>query len=461
MVIGKPFSLIILLLIYSSSLFATTDKIKITVVNNNTQQAVNDANVFVGNNSLNTDKNGQVTIKKSTKPVTIHVSYLHKKVRHIKTFHNITLKRDEIVLPVTDNSTVNLEANFSMSVPFGGVPADAKAVVLLPPLAFDTGGLNFGFYNGIRIYSDQLQNDNKISLMMVALDKNLIPVKYGYFLDQEPALLNQQILRFNPPFATGIVHSRQLLKWRKTKDAIDASDENSICDFSAPPYSKCGMRPQKGGIFSWINILRKKQLFHSPGAFLPSRTQGANPLLALPDSKIELVGHDDPLGFFPMNYARHRYIRFNDAPSDEIHIKMPEILVGFQGDVGSDALQFSEKNNSVQFEISSANKTSQIDLENIDWAKFETVWTNKKSGNRIIWHQIFKPNAGNNDIRLDNLPTALKEWQPTQTSEFTNVQVWIYGIDKIAGFDNAMDKIFSGHDPFQIGPSAFRVTRWR
>jgi len=459
--IGRSLIATLLLIICSNNIIANTSNIQLSVVNERTKQIVTDATVFIDGKPQITIENGLVSVEKNINPITIHVSYLHGKTRHIESFHDVTLKQNRILLPVPDNSMAKLTAVFSMSAPFGGVPSDAKAVVLLPQPAFETGGLNFGFFNGIRIYSDQLQGDGNITLLMVALDKNLIPSKYGYFLDQAPEMLNQQILSFKPPFASGIVHDRQLLKWRKAKDAIDASDKNSICDFKAPPYTECGMRPQKGGIFSWTNVLRKKQIFHTPGAFLPSRTQGANPLLALPDSQIELAGHDDPLGFYPMNYARHRFLRFNEAPAEEVSINMPEILIGFQGDVGSDAIQLSEKNTTVSFEITAASKTNQNDLLDMDWAKFEAVWMNKKTGIRTIWHQVFQPKTGNNVVQLNNLPTALKDWQPTEVSEFSNVQVWLYGSDELLGYDNAIYKMFSGLDPFQIGKSAFRVTRWR
>lgn len=135
-------------------------------------------------------------------------------------------------------------------------------------------------------------------------------------LDVDPAHLNEAHLMFMPPMATGVDHERQLVRWRKNADPLNTTTGTSTCDFKSPPYTERGLYPDKGGIFSWINVWRKGQLFHTPGAFLPARTAGANPLMALPDAQIELVGHDDPKGFTPFNFARHRFLRFQRHSHD-------------------------------------------------------------------------------------------------------------------------------------------------
>lgn len=242
-------------------------------------------------------------------------TYLDGKIRRIETVHGVHAA-PEIVLRVPNAHSVRREAVFSVGVPFGSIQRQAKALLLLSQPVYESGGLNFGHYNQVRLYQDQLQDDGRFSLMVVALDENLVPWKFGYMLDVDPAHLDEAHLMFMPPMATGVDHERQLVRWRKNADPLNTTTGTSTCDFKSPPYTECGLYPDKGGIFSWINVWRKGQLFHTPGAFLPARTAGANPLMALPDAQIELVGHDDPKGFAPFNFARHRFLRFQRHSHD-------------------------------------------------------------------------------------------------------------------------------------------------
>lgn len=431
---------------------------KIVVINQVTHQPLENTSVFVNQHLKRSYRDGVIHIPRSNKPVTIDVIYWDGDLRRIETFHQVSV-HDQVTLPVPYAGALRREAVFSIALPFGKLDKAAKAVIILPQLAYDTGGLNFGNFGNIRLYQDQLQHDGRFSLMMVALDESLIPFKYGYFLDKDPSQLENSINHFAPPFATPLEHRRQLVAWRKAADAIDPSDKNTQCDFKDPPLTKCGLIPPRGGVFSWINIWRKGQSFHTPGAFLPSRTQGENPLLLLPDSKIELVGHDDPLGFYPANFARHRFLKLPAAPSEEIEIQMPNIMIGSQQGAGKQAITFDVKNQSIAFDIHTANKDS-VDISNMDYGRIQLAWNDKNNDLRTIWNHTFEPSAGKNQIKLSKLPAVFTAWQPNSDSQFSNIQVWLYGSNSVNSYAEALSSILSGKDPLHSGNNAFQVSRW-
>lgn len=272
--------------------------------------------------------------------------------------------------------------------------------------------------------------------------------------------MDETHLRFSPPHSTGIDRERQLIHWRKKADALSASDETVKCNFTAPPLTVCGLFPDQGGIFSWINVWRRGQLFHTPGAFLPARTAGANPLLALPEGTIELVGHDDPLGFSPANYARHRFLRYDTAPADTVNIVMPSILIGKADQTGPDALVLENSGRGASFLIQSLGENAARDQ--LDFGKLQMIWIDPQTQRRTIWNQYFPPQVGTMTVALETVPPALQAQLPTaQTQSYENVQVWVYGSAAVDGYAAALQAKIAGKDPIQSGKEAFQVTRWR
>jgi len=456
------FFIVTILIITSPHVAAENNRsLQIKIIEKTTDRIIDSAQLVINEQIKSSYRGGYVSFNElpKDKPFSVDILYWDRDIRRIESFHQIPWQ-DKITLSLPKASLTRREVVFSLSLPFGVFQGDAKAFLLLPQLAYETGGINFGHFGGIRLYEDQLQTDGNISLMVVALDEKLRPWKYGYFLDKNPTELYQQNVNFAPPFSTNVNNEAVLLKWRKSKDAIDPSDINTKCDFKEPPYTDCGLMPQRGGVFSWTNIKRKGQLFHSPGVFLPSRTQGANPAMPLPDSQIELVGHDEPLGFPPFNYARHRFLRFDEVPQKEVNLTMPELLIGTAKQQGMEAILLDSKNMTLQFNITSAG-SDDADLKNMDWAVFEAIWVDKETEQKTIWHQFFSPKAGNNTVHLNYLPASFNTWMPDEHSNFVNLQVWIYGTDSINGYGEALKYTTSERDPLLEGKDAFRVTRWR
>lgn len=436
---------------------------KVRVIDELTALPVADAAVIVDGKSYPTDGSGTATIPmdgSSKAALTVTAAYLDGKIRRLETTHGLKAA-PEVVLRVPNVHGVRREAVFSVGVPFGPIQRQAKAMLLLPQPAYESGGLNFGHYNQVRLYQDQLQEDGRFSLMVVALDENLVPWKFGYMLDVDAARFDEAHLMFMPPMATGIDFERQLVRWRKLADPLSPSDEASACDFKAPPFTECGLYPDKGGIFSWINVWRKGQLFHTPGAFLPARTTGANPLMALPDAQIELVGHDDPKGFAPFNYARHRFLRFDTPPTNVVDITMPDVIIGSAEQTGPDAISVDATARGARFVIASTG-TAKVDANDLDLGKFQMIWSSGSNNVRTIWNHYFAPRSGENTVTLSAVPESLAGWLPADAQQkFENVQVWLYASDGVNGYDQALALRAEGKDPVREGATAFQVTRWR
>lgn len=433
---------------------------KIQVLDDVTSAPLRGVRVAVGTTEAITDASGMASVTFPNATPTLSIAYDDGKIYRIETFHGITAE-PELTLRVPNTEGVRREAVFSVAIPFGPIQREARALLLLPQPSYESGGLNFGHFANVRLYQDQLQSDGKFSLMAVALDEGLIPYKYGYMLDLSPENLDEAHIHFKPPHTTGIDHARQLVHWRKQADAINLSDAAAECSFSTPPLTVCGLYPDKGGIFSWVNVWRRGQLFHTPGAFLPARTVGANPLLALPEGQIELVGHDDPLGFFPANFARHRFLRYATAPADPVNITMPNVIVGRVDDPGPRALTVDASGRGARFLIQvlgeKASATDQLDL-----GKLQMTWINPNGKRRTIWNQYFSPQAGDATISLAAIPESFSDRMPKpNSSDYENVQVWLYGSDGVDGYAAAIKAKMSGVDPMRAGANAFQVTRWR
>lgn len=437
---------------------------RIKIVDEFTGQPMAGATVMVGDKSYPVDTSGTATVRRDASGganLTVSATYLDGKIRRIETVHGVPVT-PEIVLRVPNAHSLRREAVFSVGVPFGPIQRQAKAMLLLPQPVYESGGLNFGHYNQVRLYQDQLQDDGLFSLMVVALDENLVPWKFGYMLDVNPARLDEAHLMFMPPMATGIDHERQLVRWRKNADPLNTTTGTSTCDFKSPPYTECGLYPDKGGIFSWINVWRKGQLFHTPGAFLPSRTAGANPLMFLPDAQIELVGHDDPKGFAPFNFARHRFLRFDQPPTDPVDITMPDVIIGSPEQPGPDAITIDATARGARFVIASSAGSTQADANDLDLGKLQMIWGGGSDDARTIWNQYFAPRNGENTVTLTAAPESLKNWLPAGAQQnFENVQVWLYASDAVNGYDQALTLRAEGKDPLRQGATAFQVTRWR
>lgn len=431
---------------------------KIRIVDEVTLTPLRGARIAVGTTEVVTEANGWARIKLKESAVTLSVAYEDGKSYRIETYHSLAAA-PELTLHVPSTQSVRREAVFSVAVPFGPIQQEARALLLLPQPSYDSGGLNFGHYDRVRLYQDQLQSDGKFSLMAVALDDTLIPYKYGYILDLNPEHLDEAHLHFGPPHSTGIDHDRQLVHWSKQADALNASDPAGKCHFNTPPLTLCGLFPDQGGIFSWVNVWRRGQLFHTPGAFLPARTAGANPLLALPESTIELVGHDDPLGFSPANYARHRFLRYDSAPADAVKIAMPNILIGKADQPGADALTLESSGRGASFLIENLTDNTG---DQLDFGKLQMIWTDPGTQRRTIWNQYFPPKVGAAVVALNTAPPSLKARLPNgHTKRYENVQVWLYGSDGVDGYAAALKAKIAGKNPIQPGKDAFQVTRWR
>jgi len=461
--ISCAFSLAVAAVVSSSTVAkaADTDEFSIVqIVDEVTHQGVRGALVFVGDKIFPVNSTGEARLPRSVQPVTLSVAFWDGKLRRVETFHDLESK-SSLIVRVPNSGDVRREAVFSVGLPFGPMQKQARALVLLPQPAYDSGGMNFGHYDKVRLYQDQLQSDGRISLMLVALDENLLPWKYGYALDLEPEILDESHFAFVPPKATDMDHERQLVRWRKAADPVGRGDANSACDFKAPPFTECGLYPDKGGIFSWINVWRKGELFHAPGAFLPARTVGANPLMALPDSQIELAGHDDPLGFAPFNFARHRFLRYTNAPSDQVEIRMPNIVIGTPAQQGADAIAVDADLHGVHFSVQAVGE-STLDSKQLHFGKSQLIWVDDKSGVRTIWNQYFEPRIGETAVGVAQIPHMLNDWLPNSGQQtFENAQVWLYGSDAVASYSAAMAAYMSGVDPIRLGENAFQVTRWR
>lgn len=460
---------VIVVLHVQNTYAASTTPGTVRVIDEVTMQPISDAFVIVEGKHFSVDAKGNAAVEYDRERVALSIGYRDGKLRRIETYHDFPAER-EVVLRVPNAQGVRREAVFSVGVPFGPIQKQAHALVLLPQPAYETGGLNFGHFDRVRLYQDQLQDDGRFSLLVVALNEKLIPWKYGYMLDVAPDKLDEAHLSFKPPLATDIDREPLLLRWRKEPDAVGKSDPNTPCDFKTPPLTECGHYPDKGGIFSWMNVWRKGQLFHTPGAFLPARTAGANPLLALPDGQIELVGHDDPLGFSPFNYARHRYLRYNTAPTEVVSILMPNVIIGAADKPGSEAIIVSAPGASslagtasygARFVIQPVGALME-DSANLDWGKVQFIWIDKQEGARTIWNQYFSPKNGENNVLLNTPPKPLVNWLPPSTEqEFENVQVWLYGSTAVNGYRDALTAFRAGTHPLRLGSNAFQVTRWR
>lgn len=448
------------LLTSMSAIHAADMTAKIHILDDVTSAPLRGVRVAVNTTEAITDASGTASVTFSAATATLSVAYDDGKIYRIETFHGMRAEPD-LTVRVPNTEGVRREAVFSVAIPFGPIQREARALLLLPQPSYESGGLNFGHYANVRLYQDQLQSDGKFSLMAVALDDGLIPYKYGYMLDLSPENLDEAHIHFKAPHSTGIDQARQLIHWRKQTDAINLSDAAAECSFSTPPLTVCGLYPDKGGIFSWVNVWRRGQLFHTPGAFLPARTVGANPLLALPEGQIELVGHDDPLGFFPANFARHRFLRYDAAPADPVNITMPNVIVGRVDDPGPRALTLDASGRGARFLIQVlGDKPSAADQ--LDLGKLQMTWINPKGQRRTIWNQYFSPQAGEATVALSAIPESFGERLPSANfSDFENVQVWLYGSDGVDGYAAALKSKMSGTDPMRAGANAFQVTRWR
>ncbi len=432
----------------------------IRIVGQTTSVPVSDAVVYINGKGKAVDANGEVRVTLGEVPVELTIAYRDGATRHIETIHGFP-PREVTTVHVPHKSSIKREAVFSLGVPFGPIQREAKALVILPQLAYESGGLNFGHYNNVRLYSDQIQDDGRMTLMVVALDEKLIPAKYGYMLDVDPSALEAGHIMFKPPLATDIDKEVQLVRWQKEADPINPSDSKTACDFNAPPYTGCGLYPDKGGVFSWINVWRKGELFHAPGAFLPPRTAGANPLMVLPDAQIELVAHDDPKGFAPFNYARHRFLRFDASPADVVSLTMPNVVIGSLEQHGADAIQVNAASREARFTINSVGE-SRSDEQNLDFGQLQIIWTDSEESVRTIWNQYFEPKAGENIVAPTAVARSLSSWLPdAKQDQFENVQVWLYGSDGVNGYGEAIELYADGRETVRQGDGAFQVTRWR
>lgn len=438
---------------------ADSNQTVVRLLSQSTLKPVANAVVYVGDKEYPVDSAGRARIKHADDRVTLTAAYWDGNTRRIETIHDFS-PTDGAEIHVPHKGDIERKAVFSLGVPFGPIQREAKALLLLPQLAYESGGLNFGHYMNVRLYSDQIQNDGLFTLMVVALDEKLIPAKYGYMLDASPDGLDGSHSVFLPPLATDIDKDVQLVKWKKRADPISASAAGESCAFKAPPYTECGLPPDQGGMFSWVNVWRKGELFHTPGAFLPPRTAGANPLMALPDSQIEVVGHDDPKGFAPFNYARHRFLRYEVAPEKTIEFMMPNIVIGDLEKPGAEAITLDATKHEASFEIRAVGDNDES--SNVDFGMLQAIWTQGDDGPRTIWNQYFAPTLGKNRVALAAAPRTLASWLPESAQEkYENVQVWLYGSDGIGSYAEAVNSHVQGASPVQQGKNAFQVTRWR
>jgi len=454
---------------------AQDNTLRVTVLDRETHHPIKGAWVISGNDIARTRSNGKARLKNGAARATITVAYVVNHARHHKhgkhyakrpqlkrlaTFHDIPVANGHAKLFVNNGLPLRREATFSLSAPFGGVPEGASRTGLLPLVTHETAGTTSGQFSNIQVLEDQLQDDGLYSIMMVAFDEFDLPWKYGYLLDQAPALLEGRFLSLRPPMATPMSQDTQALAWRKNQDAIDPSNPDDGCFFTAPPYTFCGVSPPQG-LFSWTNVWRKGVVYRAPGAFLPARTQGANPTMPLPGGINELVGHDEPLGFFPMNFSRHHFDRFNEIPGHEIEINMPNVLIGEKTQAGAEAIDvmFSGRKHHVSWSVAAGNDDLS-DADAVDYGELEMIWQVGKQS-ATVWVHTFASNVGVNSIEFPKLPRKIRHWGPNRKTQFVETTVTLTGSAAVDGFDDAWAVWQSGKEPAHMGMQAFDVSRWR
>lgn len=393
--------------------------------------------------------------------VTLTAIYDAGSVKRLVTFHDVPVDSGRpMVLPVENGRALRREARFAMSVPF--VPDGTDWTGLLPQLGVQFAGPKLGIFDGIELFEDKLQDDGLASVMVVAFDGEGLPFQYGYVLDQSPGLMDGKFLFLAPPLGAPIVNPVAAVSWTKAADPINDSNPEENCEFTVPPYTTCGVANSVDGIFSWLNVKRKGVTYSAPGAFLPTRTAGANPWLALPDSIVELVGHDDPLGMFGgENYSRFKYLRFETVPV-ETTIRMPNVLIGDANETGAQAIDVAELDDTltVRWTITAMGDESD-DVSAVDYGTAELIWQNDGASGNTIWRHWFAPAQGDNVLTLPVLPDTVAGLMPAGAQVFNDVTVTVFGSDGVDGFDGAWDAWQSGEDPLQLGEDAFNVLRWR
>ncbi|MFC1749953.1 hypothetical protein ACFL2V_14230 [Pseudomonadota bacterium] len=435
--------------------------ITINVFDKQSEKSVNQATVTLNQQSTRVNSQGQAVFTTNDDQATLTVAYTSGNVMRLQTLHNIPVNKD-INVYLDNAHAVTKVAEFSFSVPFGQVPKDVDFSGLLPQLSYEFAGINAAHFGNISLYEDQLQDDGKISLVVVGYNDEKLPHKYGYILDQDPAQLELSSPRLSGPDATPMTQTAKLLQWKKLADPINVQSAETPCGFSEPPYNECGMFPPKRGVFSWVNIKRKGQLYHTPGAFSPARVRGANPTIDLPDSTIELAAHDDPLGFFPYNYSRHSFKRFTSVPDTTIDVKMPNVIIGTINHLGRDSFTVKHDSEavSIKWQINAGNDDLS-DVKAIDYGELELAWFDDKHKQAVVWRHRFPTQAGSNMIEVtqNQLPQNIQF--PAADAKFANIQIWLYGSEGVDGYPAALKLWQANEEVMMKGDSAFKITRWK
>ncbi len=437
--------------------------VTINVLDKNSGETVTDAVVSFNGESVAVDALGNAHFERNVKQGTVTVQYNGGNIKRLQTLHDVPVKGDSLKVYLDDAAGVDKVAEFSLSVPFGELPNDVAQTSLLPQYSYEFAGINRGTFGKIRLYQDQLQNDGKVSFVVVGYNDKLLPYKYGYLLDQEPTKLElNSVALLKGENASPVANTAELLQWQKLADPINQQGSDTPCNFSEPPYNECAVFPPNRGIFSWINIHRKGVLYHAPGAFSPPRVKGANPVMALPDGVIELAGHDDPLGFYPFNYARHSFTRFDQMPKATVDVKMPNVIVGSKEQVGREAISVAKADDGyrVGWQLNAGNGDLS-DVNAVDYGELELAWADDKSGQSIVWRHRFAARAGDGTVTINGaqLPDGLN--LPEAAEGFANVQLWFYGSEGVNGYEEAAALWQTNGDVMMNGQQAFQVTRWR
>jgi len=456
-------TLLALMILSTAQVFASQPSFfNVTVLDAGTGIPVSRAYVVHNDEVKRTTRRGKVRFLTAEDRVTLTVAYKAGSVRRLSSFHDIPITPQHIVLRINNALPLRKETTFSLRIPFGQLPSQTDATVLTPGFGYSIADITSGVYDNVSVYRDQLQHDRKFTLVMAALDQFKLPFSYGYLLDKSPGLTDSRTLFLQPPFAVPLSEPVVPVAWQKLPDPIDPSDPTSHCDYSAAPYTVCGVIQAGSGIFSWMNVIRKGQTFTTPGAFLPSRTEGANPLMPLPDGINELVGHDNPLGFFPMNYSRSRYTRTTDIPLTPVNILMPNVLIGTANQTGAQAIAIVNNNGAVQINWTiGAGNNDLSDVTQIDYGKLRLIWENTMLGFSTQWEHLFATQAGNNLVALPTLPQPLAAWQPTAGTQFVDTTVTLAGTDAGDGFDETWALWQLTGEPLHAGDTSFDVIRWR
>jgi len=456
-------SLLLMLLLFTTQAIASQPNFfKVTVLDASTHAPVPRAYVVHNDTVARTNRRGKVRFMSFDDRATLTVAYKAGSVRRLISFHDIPIIQHHVVLRVNNAVPLRKETTFSLRLPFGQLPAQTDATVITPAFGYNISDITAGVFDNVEVFRDKLQHDGKFTLVMAALDSFKLPFSYGYMLDKSPGLTDSRTLFLQPPFAVPVSEPVTPVSWQKLPDPIDPSDPTTHCDFTFPPYTICGVMQPSSGIFSWMNVIRKGETFITPGAFLPSRTAGANPLLSLPGGINELVGHDNPLGFFPMNFSRSRYTRSADIPLIPVDILMPNVLIGAADQTGAQAITVLNDNGAVQVSWSiGAGNEDLSDADNIDYGKMRLIWDNTLQEFSTQWEHVFATQPGNNIVALPALPAPLAAWQPGTDTYFVDTTVTLAGTDAADGFDDAWTLWQSEGEPLHAGDTSFDIIRWR